>query len=293
MPPRGQQFALGFARARIETLRFPVKVGAIRSCLDEIQAAWEEEDLRQFPLNLVHGELAGLSAWLAHEHDDLDQEVDSKSAAYDWVLNLQHRLRMSTEFVVASRVYEDVERQYRRIDTVLPVSNYAIRQYASDLPSEHIGLAIKRQLEAALLHFERQEHAASLRECGQAEEALLALYRYYLETCGCTGAPAKVGLALGHIRQWLSNPDNHDAESKPFSPHARLEWLLLSLLETLHYFRNATHHPSDTDDRLPEWQREHRDSIDERLEYARLVLCLTLQLAAEVGILLGHQRKGV
>ncbi len=51
VPAKGPQHALSFARTLIEGLRFPVKAGKLQVCIDEIEDAWEEADLEQFPIN--------------------------------------------------------------------------------------------------------------------------------------------------------------------------------------------------------------------------------------------------
>lgn len=288
-PPKGQQHALSFARTLIEGLRFPAKAGKIQVCIDEIEDAWEALDLDQFPINLVYGELVGLGARLRREHDDPDQEIDSTSAVHDEVVALQHRLRMAVEFVVASKVFESVESRYQRIDGMLPGRNYAVRDLVSELRGDHIDLAIKRRLETALLHFDRQEYTAVLRECGEAGEALFALFKRHIQTSGCGAMPANMGRAMGHVRAWLGGESNQDDDGCGFSPRGRLEWLLLSMFESVHYFRNAAAHASEVEERLPDWQRGRRNMFGEKPEYARLVLCVTFQIALEIQALLVEQ----
>jgi hypothetical protein len=53
--------------------------------------------------------------------------------------------------------------------------------------------------------------------------------------------------------------------------------------------RNSANHPSEVEDRLPEWQRQRRQLLLEKSEYVRLGLCLSFQIALELQALLGHQ----
>ena len=57
----------------------PGKVGKVLTCMDEIEKSWENQDLGQFPFNLLHGEIKALASLATSEYDDLDQEIDRRS----------------------------------------------------------------------------------------------------------------------------------------------------------------------------------------------------------------------
>lgn len=289
--PQSPQEALNKAMMLIGNLRdsLPGKVGKVLTCMDEIEKSWENQDLGQFPFNLLHSEVNALASLATSEYDNLDQEIDRRSSIYEQVLNLQHRLRMSIEFVVSSKVFESVERQFRRIDAVLPPRNYALRDLLSELNSSRIGLTIRKRLDAANQKFDRQEYQATLQECGQAGEALFPLFREVLAHCGCSEIPSSIGPSLSHIRAWLANSANRDGQGLCFAPRGRIEWLLLSLFESLHYLRNAVFHPLEVESGLPQWQSQRRELFSEKPDYARLGLCLVLQIAIELQALLDHQ----
>ncbi|RJQ46060.1 MAG: hypothetical protein C4534_03470 [Gaiellales bacterium] len=267
----------------------PGKAGKILTCTDDIEEAWKNQDLRQFPFNLLHGETKALASMVTSEYDDLDQEIDRRSSIYEQVLNLQHRIRMSIEFVVSSKVFESVERQFRRIDAVLPARNYALHDLLSELNSDRIGLTIRKRLDAANQKFDRQEYQAATQECCQAGEALFALFREVLTRCGCSEIPNSIGPSLSHIRTWLADSANKDGQGFCLAPRGRIEWLLLSLFESLHYLRNAVSHPLEVESGLPKWQSQRRELFSEKPDYARLGLCLALQIAIELQALLDHQ----
>lgn len=289
--PRSPQEALNKAMILIGILRdsLPGKVGKILTCMDEIEKSWDNQDLEQFPFNLLHGEVKALASMVTSEYGDLDHEVDRRSSIYEQVLDLQHRLRMSIEFVVSSRVFESVERQFRRIDAVLPPRNYAMRDLLSELNSARIGPAVRRRLDLASEKFDHQEYQATLQECGQAGEALFALYKEYIAKCGCSGIPTNIGSALARIRKWLEDPESKDSQGACFAPRGRIEWFLLSLFESLHYLRNTASHPLEVESGLPKWQSQRRDLFTEKPDHARLGLCLAFQIALELQALLDYQ----
>lgn len=289
--PQSPQEALNKAMILISNLRdsLPGKVGKVLTCMDEIEKCWENQDLGQFPFNLLHSEVKAVASFATSEYDDLDQEIDRRSSIYEQVLNLQHRLCMSIEFVVSSKVFESVERQLRRIDAVLPPKNYALRDLLSELNSGRIGPTIRKRLDVAIQKFDRQEYQAALQECGQAGEALFPLFREVLAHWGCSEIPSSIGPSLSHIRTWLANSVNRDGQGLCFAPRGRIEWLLLSLFESLHYLRNAVSHPLEVESGLPQWQSQRRELFSEKPDYARLGLCLILQIAIELQALLDHQ----
>jgi hypothetical protein len=242
------QEALLKATGRISNLRssLPGKVGTILTCLDEIRNDWEGNPklLQQFPLNQLYEQIVALDAAVRSEYDDLEQTVDRRASVYEEILSLYHRFHLSSEFFASSKVLESVERYLERIDTMLPVRNYSVRDLLSELNAHRINPVIKKRLDVALHKFDQQEYQAVLQECGQAGEALFALYKNNLVQCGCNRIPGNMGLALDHIRRWLSENGTEDRQGYSFAPHARIEWFLLSLFESLHYLRNAVSHPN-------------------------------------------------
>lgn len=290
------QEAFHKAAIRISNLResLPGKVGTILTCLDEIINEWEEKleaDLLQFPFNQLYGQIKALADSVKSEFDDLDQRVDRTSLVYEQVISLYHRFQLSSEFISASKIFEGVERRFQRIDEVLPPKNYAVRELLSELATESIGPAIIKRLETAVHRFDRQEYKAVLQECGQAGEAMFALYKASLSQAGCNEIPSNVGPALDRVRSWLATGENKDKDGLSFARRNRFEWVLLSMFEILHYLRNAASHAPEVEEVLPRWQRRRRESFTEKPEYARLSLCLCFQIALELQVLLDHQGK--
>lgn len=291
LAPKTPQEALNKAMILVNNLRenLPGKVGKVLTCMDEIATAWEKQELDQFPFNLLHGEINALAEGIRSEYDDLNQMVDRTSTVYERIIDLQHRLRMSIEFVVSSKIFEGVERRFRRIDQMLPARNYGVRELLSELRAERIGPTIRQRMEAAVQRFDHQEYRVALQESGQAGEALFALYKGHLTQRGCDGISKNTGPALEHIRRWLAESENRDKREYSFSPRGRVEWLLLSMFELLHYLRNAASHALEVEEGLPPWQSQHRALCVEKPEYARLGLCLSFQIALEMQILLDPQ----
>lgn len=271
---------------------FPCKVGAIRTCLDAIRNDWEENprlDLQQFPFNELYTQVRTLDDIVRDAYEDDDQKVERSSPEYEEVLNLYHRLDLSNEFITSIKIFEGVEKRFERIDEMLPTQNYAVRDLLSALNTPFISPAVKKKLDAALHRFDRQEYREALRECGDVGELLFVLYKNIFTAAGCESISGDMGLALGHVRKWLTETKEKDKGEYSYAPRSRLEWLLLSLFETLHYLRNSANHPPEIEDRLPEWQRQRREILLQTSEYARLGLCLSFQIALELQALLGHR----
>jgi hypothetical protein len=293
--PKTPQEALNKAMILITNLRdaLPCKVGKILICMDEIGSAWEEQDLEQFPFNLLHGEVDAISTSITIEYDDLNQIVDRTSYVYDRIISLEYRLRMSNEFIVASKVFDSVEKRFERIDVVLPVPTYAVRDLLSELDDDHIDSAIKRRFEAAVNWFERQEYELVLQECGKAGEALFDMYVAALTQYGYSERQNRMGPALNHLRRWLADGENKDKDDYSLAPSGRIEWFLLHLFEALHFLRNvASHQPKTREDlKLPLWQSKRRKLFRDKPEYARLSICLGLQIALELQNLFDRQGR--
>ncbi len=269
--------------------RLPGKAGTVLSCIDDVELAWDEHDHAMFPFNVLRDELDALKGTIQTEYGNPDSEVDRKSLVYDSIIRLEHRLNMSSEFLISSRIFEDMERRFRRIDEVLPARNYALRDLVSGLQAERVGPDTRRRLEAAVRLFEDGKYKDALRECGEAGEALFDQYKQMLIRHGCVGMPNNVGPALNHVRKWLADENNRDTQEHRFAPRSRVEWFLLSMFETLHYLRNVVMHPRESDERVPSWQARRRASFVDGPEHARLGLCLGVQIAVELQTILAQE----
>ena len=271
--------------------RLPGKVGHILTAIDEVESAWEAQDKGQFPFNVLCGEIDALKGAIRSDYDDPETDVNQRSSAYDAVMRLEHRLYMSLEFMVSARIFESVERRFRRIDEVLPSRNYSLRDLLLELRSPRIDQAIKKRLEAALTRFDRGEYGYVLQECGQTGELLFALYRQCLGVYGCSEIPPETKPALERIRRWLVDGTNTDTQGFRFTPRNRVEWFLLSMFEALHFLRNLAAHPQEVgDERLPPWQVSRRQDTAESPDLARLALSLCFQTVLELDMLLRHQQ---
>ncbi len=294
MSSQNSHEALVKATISVANLRhsFPCKAGKILNCTDEVIDAFRERNKEHFPFNLLLSEVDALAGIVRSEYDDLDLEVNRQDSAYELVLSLEHRFRLSLEFIATSKLFESVEKRYERIDKVLqvlPSRNYSLRELLLALSAQGVSSVTILRLESAINSFDREDYKSALRDCTEAGEAVFALYKGRMKGFGCDDIPREQGLALRCIRNWMLNPKNSDNETVSFAPSGRSEWFLLSMFETLHYLRNAVSHPSDTDDRLPEWQRQRRGRFPETLECARLGLNLVLRIVLEFQLLLDHQ----
>ncbi len=285
------QEALSEAMIKVANLRasLPCKAGRILVCIDEIVEALNQQDQGLFPFNALVPEIDALAGIIRTEYDDLNSKVDRTSSAYELVLSLDHRIRLSLEFMVTNKIFQSVEKRYERIDKVLPVRNYSLRDVLSQLHPGCIGISIQQKLQRAVNHFDEQQYKQALRECTEAGEALFTLYKRRVKCLGCDNIPSNQGAAVGYIRSWMSDPRNVDTERFPFAPTSRIERFLLTMFEALHYLRNAVFHPSEAEgERLPPWQCQRRADFPETPECARLGLCLSLQIVLELQALLDH-----
>lgn len=291
--PKTPQEALNKAFLLVNRLRdnLPGKAGHVLTCMDEIVAAWENQDLTQFPFNTLQGEVNALKDSAASDYD-LDQQVDRRSSLYEQVVTLEQRVRMSLEFVVSSKIFEGVEQRFRRIDDVLPARNYSVRDLLAHLSSPHIDLPAKHRLERALNLFDRQEYEGVIQECGKFGEAMLTSYRSSLCGYGRDVITNQFGPELEQIRRWLGESKEKDHEGCSLSRRSRIEWFLLHMFEALHYLRNVGAHDLRSEEDLPAWQNHRRRMFGEKSEYARLALCLSFQIAIELQAVLEHQSVG-
>jgi len=269
-----------------------IKAGKVLEVLDQIENIWSKQDLDQFPFNILTREVSTIKAEVREAYaDELNLTVERRSSVFDQVVDLDHRIRIYSELVVVDPIYRGLEKRLQRIEGVLPSRNYALRDVLGDLhPSFHPDL--RKRLEAALGHFEREQYESVITECGKAEGILFPLFKGFLAIFGVGGLPYQTGPAISKIREILKSKQDTDGLS--LSKSSRLELLVLSMFETLHYFRNVGAHDRAeevAEEKLPEWQVHRRLRFTQKPECARLVLVLTLQIALEMGAFLDHQEK--
>jgi hypothetical protein len=164
-----------------------------------------------------------------------------------------------------------------------------LRELLDDLCSS-FNPALKQRLEAASRYFEAGQYEAVLAECGKAEGILFTHFRTLLANLKINGLPSETGAAFGEIRKRFASQKDEDGLS--LSKSGRLELLVLSMFETLPYFRNLGAHDRAeeiAEEKLPEWQVRRREYFIQKPEYARLALTLAVQIALELQALLDHQ----
>jgi hypothetical protein len=222
---------------------------------------------------------------------EMNLDVERRSSVFDQVVDLDHRIRIYNELIVVDPIYRGLEKRLQRIEDVLPSRNYTLRDVLCNLhPSFHPDL--RKRLEVAFGHFEREEYESVITECGKAEGIMFSLFKRFLVGLGVEGLLPQIGPAISKIREILKS--KQDADALSLSKSGRLELLVLSMFETLHYFRDVGAHDRAeevAEEKLPEWQVHRRSSFTQKPEYARLVLVLALQIALELGALLDHQGR--
>jgi hypothetical protein len=290
---KSPQAALAKAFTLVSNLRatLPCKAGKVLTCTDEVADALKEQDATQFPFSVLLAEVEALRGAMRADYDDYDLEVDRRSFAYEMILSLEHRFRLSMELYVANIIFQGVEERYKRIEEALPARSYSLREALSALPAEQIEAAIRQKLQLVLDRYDGQDYKLALREAGEVGETLFALYKQRFKSLGCDQIPRELGPALKHLRKWMSDAGKTDGQGVGIAASGRIEWFLLSMFEVLHYLRNAVSHPSETDDeRIPGWQSQRRANFPKTPDCARLALCLTFQIALELSALMTYGR---
>lgn len=270
----------------------PRSAGRVLDCMDQVTQAWSDQAEGEFPF-------PGLRAWVeavidrvtTDYGDDLNQPVQRDLEPFLQLVILQQRIRIAAEFVNANETFKGLDDRLKRIEEGLPSRNYAFRDLLGQIRPATIDGRIRARIETALRKFDRQEYKEVVQWCTEAGEALFGLYKAALARHGCIALPGETGAALPRIRAWLLQEQNTDGEGVPFNISRRVEWLLLSMFEVLHYLRNAAHHAPEVESRLPAWQRQRRELMtdSENPSYARLALGLAFQIVLELQALLSEQ----
>lgn len=292
-PPKSPQEALHQASLEIGILtrRMPgAKAGEVLAEFEKIELIWSKQDLEQFPFNVLTKEMNAIKA---ETHDfyggELDLAVERNSPVFHQIFSLDQRIRIYSELVVLDPVYRGLDKRLQRIEDILPPRNYAIRESLTDLrPSFDPGFM--KRLDTALDHFGKEQYESVITECGKAEEILFTRFKAFLAMLGITGLSTNTGHAISEIRGHFKS--RQDADGLALSKSGRLECLVLSMFETLHYFRNLGAHDRAAEvieDKLPRWQVQRRECFAQRPDCARLALLLTIQIALELQALLDHQ----
>jgi hypothetical protein len=292
-PPISSQEALHQALLETGNLRkrLPAaKAGEVFDVFDRIEEIWAKQDEGQFPFNILIKEIGTLRATLRESYDgELDLPVDSRSPVFNQVIEFDLKIRLYDELVTFNPIYSGLERRLQRLEEVLPPRNYGLREILDELrPS--FDLSLKQRLEAALKHFGVGQYESTLSECGKAKGILFTHFKKVLENLEVKELPSQIGSAFSKIRSQFSSRNDKDGLS--LSKSGRLELLVLSMFETLHYFRNIGAHDRAeevAEEKLPEWQVQRREYFTQKPEYARLALVLIIQIALELQALLDHQ----
>lgn len=286
-PPTSIREALHQAALEIGNLRRRIpgaKAGELLDVFDKVEWLWMKQDGDQFPFNVLIGEMNAIKAELRENYaGELDLEVNRRSPMFDQIVGFDLRISIYSEIVVLNPIYRGLDKRLQHIEGILPSRNYALRDLLDDLrPS--FNLKLKQRIENALHHFEAGQYESTLSECGKAEGILSSHFRTLAASLGVSG------VSFNEIRNGLTS--KHDAGGFSLSKGGRLELLVLSMLETLHYFRNLGAHDraeETAEEKLPEWQVQRREYFTQKPEYARLALVLTTQIALELQALLDHQ----
>jgi hypothetical protein len=292
-PPISSQEALHQALLETGSLRrrLPaVKAGEVLDVFDRIEEIWAKQDEGQFPFNILIKEIDAIKATLRGTYSgELDLPVDWGSPVFNQVVEFDLRIRIYDELMASTPIYSGLEKRLQRLEEILPPRNYALRELLDDLrPS--FDLNLKQRLETALRYFGSGQYESTLTECGKAEGILFARFRKFLLDLKINGLPTETGSAIGHIQKNFAS--HKDADGFAVFKSGRLEFLVLSLFQTLHYFRNLGAHDRAeeiAEEKLPGWQVQRREYFTQKPEYARLALVLTTQIALELQALLDHQ----
>lgn len=267
------------------------KAGDVLQTLDAIEEFWAKQDRDQFPFNSLVSEIAAIKTQIRESYkDDLRLEIDRASFTYDQLIGFNHRLRNVSESILFNPIFAGLERRLQRLEDVLPPRNYAVKELLGDLRVS-FNPALRQRIETAFERFERQEFESTIEECGKARAILFEDFKKYLTGLGIGGLSDNIGPALQEIRRKMESA--LDLEGLPLSTSGRLERLLVSMIESLHYFRNLVAHDrveERSQEKIPAWQIKRREIFVQRPEYARLVLLLTVQIAVELQFLMDHQR---
>jgi hypothetical protein len=294
-PPISSQEALHQAMLEASTLRkrLPAaKAGEVLDAFDRIEEIWAKQGEGQFPFIILIKEMNAIKATLREAFGgELDLPVDWRSPVFEQVIEFDQKIRIYSDLMMVNPVYSSLEKRLQRLEEVLPPRNYGLREILNELRSS-FDLSLKQRLESALKHFGVGQYESTLSECGKAEGILFTHFKKVLENLEVKELPSQIGSAFSKIRSQFSSRNDKDGLS--LSKSGRLELLVLSMFETLHYFRNIGAHDRAeevAEEKLPEWQVQRREYFTQKPEYARLALVLTSQIALELQALLDHQRN--
>jgi hypothetical protein len=292
-PPVSSQEALHRAMLETSNLRrrlAAARAGEVLDAFDRVEEIWGKQDEEQFPFSILMKDICDIKATVREAFGgELELPVDWRSPVYDQVVEFDQKIRICSGLMMVNPVYSGLEKRLQRIEEVLPPRSYAFRDLLDDLrPS--FDLNLKQRLEAALRYFGSAQYELTITECGKAEGILFPAFKKILEASGITELPSNTGNAIGSIfRNFASHKDS---AGLVILNSARLEFFLLSMFQTLHYFRNLGSHDRAEEvdgSKLPGWQVQRREYFTQRPEYARLTLGLTIQIALELQALLDHQ----
>jgi hypothetical protein len=253
----------------------------------------EPRPAEQWPFSLLRRDIEAITTEVREAYSDaLDLAVDDRSPVFDGVIDLDHRTRIYSEVMVSNPAYAGLEERLQRIEEVLPSRNYALRELFREV-RQSIPADLAKRLETAFARFERGEYESTISECGMAESILFPMFRELLMGLGVGELRGDIGPAIGRIRK--AAEAKRDGEGFSLSKSGRLEMFVLSMFEVLHYLRNLCHHDRAEEmlrGELPGWQIRRRATFGEMPEYARLALCLALQIAVELHELRAHSKPG-
>lgn len=278
------------AMAELSTLRNRLpgaKAGEVLDVFDRIEKVWLKQDPSAFPFNILTRRIEDIKSEVSDAFaGELNQEVDLGSPIFEQLVDIDIRARIYSEIAYLYPVYDGLERRLQQIEAVLPPKVFAVESSLNELPEQFE--SFRKRLEKGSQLFRGEEYEQVLRECGRAEGWLFTRFRQFLEENGIGSLPTNIGPALGKIRESFRAPPSHGTGFS-VRKSGRLERLVLSMFETLHYFRNLEAHDDEEEINtagLPEWQIQRRAYCKNEPEYARLAMFLALQIALELSALI-------
>ena len=250
--------------------------------MDKIEDLWSNQEPTHFPFHILLRELAATKEEVSlYFGGETDQVVGRDSPAFEQIVEFDHKVSIYREVMYTNPVYMGLNERLEQFERVLPPRNFAFEDLLNDLKTE-FHPDVKMRLQGLLEDFRNQSYERVLRECGPLEEFLLIKYTNALNRLGITldASSSDQGQSLGQIRRKLDT--EKDIEGLALKKSTRVEQLLLSMFECLHYLRNLGTHVSGVhEDGLPARQVNRRTEM-RGCAYARLAVLLALHLAVEL-----------
>jgi len=234
--------------------------------LEEIKSLFpEDEEVSDVPIiGDGKSKIQSIIDDIKYRFEDDEASIDRKSDVAEKINESRIELEVFVKFNDLQDMLSKFEKRMSKIADVFPPKYFDFRSIVDELNENIISLTVIERLRTSIKYFNEGNFENAIEESAKASEVLTEKFVEFIEDTPETN--------------WWSNLQKlYRKLSSDVSP-SDLRWFIWSLLSTHHKMRVV--HDTKTQ-KIDEWMDRYRKQMRETLDWARISLICSLQVAKE------------